>query len=123
MSIEGAGTLHRRRERPGTRLVVAVSSQKSSKIETKTTTGGFKIAFMHPTKRMPLLIICHDLLDPERALLPRLVRSGGLAIDVGASNGTWTLLGGQDGSAGPWVRPGHENLSVLGENVRMQFDR
>jgi hypothetical protein len=113
MSIEGARTLHRMRERPGTRLcqnycgltrVVAVSAQKSSKIEMKTTTGGFKIAFKHPTQRMPLLIICHDLLDPELAVLPRLVRSGSLGIDVGASNGTWTLLGGQDGSAGPWVR-------------------
>src|SRR5262245_2421543 len=66
--------------------------------EVRTATSGFRIAFNYPTQLMPLLVVFQELLDPELALLPRLLGRGRVAVDVGASIGTWTLRAAKTGA-------------------------
>lgn len=84
-----------------------------------TTDSGFRIAFNYPTQLMPLLVVFQELPYPELALLHRLLGPGRVAVDVGASIGTWTLYAARTGSLVHACEPNLEHFSVLNENVRL----
>lgn len=85
--------------------------------EVMTTLSGFRIAFNYPTQLMPLLVVFQELLDPELAMLSRLLGPGRVAVDVGASIGTWTLCAAKTGAVVHACEPDLENFSLLKENV------
>ena len=67
---------------------------------------------------MPLLIVFQELLEPEFDAVRRLLGPGTVAIDVGASIGTWTLWAAKTGATVYACEPDEENLATLNENLR-----
>jgi FkbM family methyltransferase len=97
--------------------LVTIAVRKERRIEVKTASSGFRIAFNHPRQLMPLLVVFQELLDPELAVLPRLLGPGRVAVDVGASIGTWTLFAAKTGAVVHACEPDFEHYSQLEENV------
>jgi FkbM family methyltransferase len=91
--------------------------RQPSKVAMVTANSGLRIAFNYPSQLMPLLMVFQELLDPELAMLPRLLAPGRTAFDVGASIGTWTLCAAQTGATVHACEPDHDNFSLLNENV------
>jgi FkbM family methyltransferase len=102
----------------GLARLASIAALRTPRVEVKTATSGFRIAFNYPAQLMPLLVIFQELLDPEFGLLNRLLGPGRVAVDVGASIGTWTLWAAKTGATVHACEPDFENLSVLKENVR-----
>jgi FkbM family methyltransferase len=95
---------------------LAVSRPRQA--EVITTLTGLRLAFHYPTQLMPLLVVFQELMDPELAILGGLLGPGRVAIDVGASIGTWTLCAAKTGAVVHAFEPDAENFTVLNENVR-----
>jgi FkbM family methyltransferase len=94
---------------------LAIRKPKRSIVNTTAT--GLRIAFEYPEQLMPLLVIFREVLEPELDLLPRLLGPSAIAIDVGASIGTWTLSAARTGAHVHACEPDAANLSMLIENI------
>jgi FkbM family methyltransferase len=79
--------------------------------------SGLRFAFHYPAQLMPLLVVFQELMDPELSLLARVLGPGRVAIDVGASIGTWTVCAAKTGATVHACEPDDENFAVLRENV------
>jgi FkbM family methyltransferase len=101
----------------GLARLVALAAWKDSRIEVETASSGFRIGFNYPRQLMPLLVVFQELLDPELAVLPHLLGPGRIAVDIGASIGTWTLFAAKTGAVVHACEPDCEHLSMLEENV------
>jgi FkbM family methyltransferase len=101
----------------GSARLVSLTVRKPARAEVVTAVSGFRIAFKYPAQVMPLLIVFQELLDPELAMLCRLLGPGRVAVDVGASIGTWTLPAAKTGAVVHACEPDAENLVLLRENV------
>ena len=101
----------------GVARLVSLAVRRVPRAEVRTTTSGFQIAFNYPSQLMPLLVVFQELLDPELALLPQLLGPGRVAVDIGASIGTWTLAAAKTGAVVHACEPDFENYSALQENV------
>lgn len=91
--------------------------RRPGRAEVTTTSSGFRIAFAYPAQLMPLLVVFEELPDPELGILPLVLGPGRVAVDVGASIGTWTLCAADTGAMVHAFEPDSENLSTLNENV------
>ena len=101
----------------GLSRLVSLAVCRPPRAEVTTAISGFRIAFNYPTQLMPLLVVFQELLDPELALLHRLLGPGRVAVDVGASIGTWTLCAARTGATVHACEPNLEHFLVLNENV------
>ena len=115
--IWGAREVGSLRTMAGLGRLIAIVVRKESRTEVKTASSGFRIAFNYPRQLMPLLVVFQELLDPELAVLPRLLGPGRVAVDVGASIGTWTLFAAKTGAVVHACEPDFEHFSQLEENV------
>jgi FkbM family methyltransferase len=78
---------------------------------------GLSISFRYPSQLMPTLVLYGDLLEPELGLLPLLLGPGAVAVDVGASIGTWTMTAARLGATVHACEPDPANLQMLTENL------
>jgi FkbM family methyltransferase len=99
------------------RLAFIVAS-RTPKAEVKTAESELRISFACPTQLMPLLVVFQELIEPELDAVRRLLGPGKVAVDVGASIGTWTLWAAKTGAIVHACEPDSENLAMLKENVR-----
>src|SRR3954469_1736722 len=76
-----------------------------------------RVTFRYPSQLIPTLVVFGDLLEPELALLPTELGVGAVAIDVGASIGTWTMVAAKTGATVHACEPDQENLDVLRRNL------
>jgi FkbM family methyltransferase len=97
--------------------LATLAVRRPARAEVVTAVSGLRIAFHYPTQLMPLLVVFQELMDPELAMLSRLLGPGRVAVDVGASIGTWTLSAARTGALVHACEPDAENFSVLRENV------
>ena len=97
--------------------LAALAARRPSRWHVRTATSGLDIAFNYPTQLRPSLVVFQDLLEPELGILQRLLGPGRVAIDVGASIGTWTLCAAKTGATVYSCEPDPESFSVLNENV------
>jgi hypothetical protein len=93
----------------------ALAVRRPARAEVVTVHSGLRIGFHYPTQLMPLLVVFQELMDPELAMLSRVLRPGRVAVDVGASIGTWTLSAAKTGAVVHACEPDAENFSVLQE--------
>lgn len=83
----------------------------------RTCAGGLDIFFNYPSQLMPMLVVFQDLLEPELAMVASCLGPGRVAIDVGASIGTWTLCAARTGALVHACEPDPENFASLGQNL------
>jgi FkbM family methyltransferase len=76
-----------------------------------------RIAFNYPTQLMPLLVLFREVLDPELRMVCGLLRPGSIAVDVGASIGTFSLCAAKTGAVVHACEPDPQNFLVLEENI------
>jgi FkbM family methyltransferase len=107
-----------RRTITGLLRLALLTASKAPKAEVNTANSGLRIAFNCSTQLMPLLVVFQDLLEPELDAVQRLLGPGAVAIDVGASIGTWTLWAAKTGATVYACEPDEENLATLNENLR-----
>lgn len=113
----GAHDVGLRKTMAGLARLASLVVSRPGKAEVVTTKSGFRIAFNYPAQLMPLLVVFEELLDPELTMLHKLLGPGRVAVDVGASIGTWTLSAAKTGAAVHACEPDVENFSVLKENI------
>ncbi|MCY7286734.1 MAG: FkbM family methyltransferase [Cryobacterium sp.] len=77
------------------------------------------ISFRYPAQLIPTLVVFGDLLEPELGLLPDELGPGAVALDVGASIGTWTMVAASTGATVHACEPDPDNLDLL----RLNLDR
>jgi FkbM family methyltransferase len=75
------------------------------------------VSFRYPAQLIPTLVVFGDLLEPELGLLPAELGPGTVAIDVGASIGTWTMVAARTGATVHALEPDADNLDVLRSNL------
>lgn len=75
------------------------------------------VSFRYPAQLIPTLVVFGNLLEPELGLLPRELGPGTVAIDVGASIGTWTMVAARTGAVVHALEPDVDNLDVLRNNL------
>lgn len=78
---------------------------------------GLLVFFRYPTQLIPTLVVFGDLLEPELGLLSAELGPGTVAIDVGASIGTWTMVAARTGATVHACEPDPDNLDVLRRNL------
>ena len=101
----------------GLATLVSLAVWRPSRTEVRTTTTRLRIAFNYPTQLMPLLVVFQEMLDPELTMLHTLLGPGRIALDVGASIGTWALCAAKTGAVVYACEPDSENFSMLKENI------
>lgn len=116
--IWGANEIGFMRTLAGLMRLVSLALWRRPRAKVITTANKFYIGFKYPAQLMPLLVIFQELLDPELAILHRLLGPGRVAVDVGASIGTWTLYAAETGAIVHALEPDLEHLAMLKENVR-----
>lgn len=95
-----------------------IAASRTSKAEVRTKSSELRIGFKCPTQLMPLLVVFQELIEPELDAVRRLLGPGKVAVDIGASIGTWTLWAAKTGAIVHACEPDSENLAMLDENVR-----
>lgn len=95
-----------------------IAGSRIPKAEVKTAESELRIGFKCPKQLMPLLVVFQELIEPELDAVRRLLGPGKVAVDVGASIGTWTLWAAKTGAMVHACEPDSENLAMLEENVR-----
>ncbi|MEJ2578749.1 MAG: FkbM family methyltransferase [Kineosporiaceae bacterium] len=84
----------------------------------RTHTGsGLVIDFDYPSQMMPTLVLFGDLLEPEIRMLPHVLKKGMVAVDVGASIGTWALSAARAGARVLACEPDPQNVGTLRGNI------
>ncbi len=76
-----------------------------------------EVSFRYPSQLIPTLVVFGDLLEPELGLLPGRLGHGDVAVDVGASIGTWSMVAARTGATVHACEPDPENLAVLKHNL------
>jgi FkbM family methyltransferase len=83
----------------------------------RTSRDQLDIAFRYPSQLIPTLVVFRDLLEPELRLLPAVLGPGAVAVDVGASIGTWAMSAARTGATVHACEPDKVNLEVLDANI------
>jgi FkbM family methyltransferase len=81
------------------------------------TTDDLDIVFDYPAQMMPTLVLFGDLLEPEIRMLPQVLKPGAVAVDVGASIGTWAMSAARAGARVLACEPDPANIRVMRENL------
>lgn len=97
-------------------LVITVRRPRT--VVTRGRRTGLRIAFRYPEQLIPTLVVFGDLLEPELALLEEHLDPHGIAVDVGASIGTWTMMAARTGARVHACEPDPGGLEVLRDNAR-----
>jgi FkbM family methyltransferase len=84
----------------------------------RTARNQLTITFRYPSQLMPMLVAFRDLIEPELGVLPVALGPGRIAIDVGASIGTWTMSAARTGCTVHSCEPDLLNLEMLEANLR-----
>jgi FkbM family methyltransferase len=84
----------------------------------RTVRDGLDISFRYPSQLIPTLVVFRELLEPELRLLPSVLGPGGVAVDVGASIGTWAMSAARTGATVHACEPDVVNLEMLEANAR-----
>lgn len=75
------------------------------------------ITLRYPDQLMPTLAVFGDLLEPELGLLAESLPPGTIAVDVGASVGTWAMVAARAGATVLAYEPDPLNIEVLQHNL------
>ena len=84
----------------------------------RTSRDQLSISFRYPSQLIPTLVLFRDLIEPELALLAATLGPGRVAVDVGASIGTWTMSAARTGATVHACEPDPVNLEMLEMNIR-----
>jgi FkbM family methyltransferase len=84
----------------------------------RTSRDQLSISFRYPSQLIPTLVVFGDLLEPELGFLPAILGPGAVAVDVGASIGTWALSAARTGATVHACEPDPVNLEALEANIR-----
>lgn len=101
----------------GLARLAALALRQPAHSRIRTFSSGLEIAFNYPSQLMPMLVVFQDLLEPELELLGRLLGPGRVAVDVGASIGTWALCAARTGAQVHACEPDPENFAILQQNL------
>lgn len=115
--VWGARQVGIKRTLLGLTRLAALTLRQPVQSRIRTLTSGLDIAFNHPSQLMPMLVVFQDLLEPELKLVGRYLGPGRVAIDVGASIGTWTLWAARTGALVHACEPDPENFAILEQNL------
>jgi FkbM family methyltransferase len=96
----------------------ALAVRRPEHAEVHTTRDGLNIGFRYPAQLIPTLVVFGDLLEPELGLLASVLGPGSVAVDVGASIGTWAMSAAHSGATVHACEPDPVNLEVLRANIR-----
>jgi len=86
-------------------------------VHVRTNRDALNISFRYPGQLIPTLVVFRELLEPELRLLPSALGPGSVAVDVGASIGTWAMSAARTGATVYACEPDPVNLDVLEANV------
>jgi FkbM family methyltransferase len=84
----------------------------------RTSRDQLDISFRYPSQLIPTLVLFRDLIEPELGLLAATLGPGRVAVDVGASIGTWTMSAACTGATVHACEPDPVNLEMLEMNIR-----
>jgi FkbM family methyltransferase len=96
----------------------ALAVRRPAYAEVRTARDALSISFRYPSQLIPTLVVFRDLLEPELGLLARALGPGSVAVDVGASIGTWAMSAARTGATVHACEPDPLNLNMLAENLR-----
>ena len=101
----------------GTARLAWLRARRPNTVRVTSHRHGLAVTFRYPSQLIPTLVVFGDLLEPELGLLPGRLGQGDVAVDVGASIGTWSMVAARTGAAVHACEPDPDNLAVLGHNL------
>jgi FkbM family methyltransferase len=102
----------------GSARLLNLAIRRPSRGRVRTSRDRLNIGFRYPSQLMPMLVLFQELIEPELGVLAALLGPGKVAIDVGASIGTWTLSAARTGAVVHACEPDAVNLETLDMNIR-----
>jgi FkbM family methyltransferase len=96
----------------------ALAVRRPDYAQIRTSRDQLDISFRYPSQLMPTLVLFRDLIEPELGLLAATLGPGRVAVDVGASIGTWTMSAACTGATVHACEPDPVNLEMLEMNIR-----
>jgi FkbM family methyltransferase len=96
----------------------ALAVRRPHHARVRTARDGLDISFCYPSQLIPTLVVFRELLEPELSLLAPALGPGTVAVDVGASIGTWAMSAARTGATVHACEPDAVNLEMLEANVR-----
>jgi FkbM family methyltransferase len=115
--IWGAGRVGLRRTARGAVELGLLRLRRPETVTIRAERHDLLVSFRYPTQLIPTLVVFGDLLEPELGLLPDELGQGTVAIDVGASIGTWSMVAARTGATVHALEPDADNLDVLRRNL------
>ena len=97
--------------------LLRLTVQRPNTVTVITRREGLSISFRYPSQLMPTLVVFSDIIEPEYAILRRVLHPGAVAVDIGASIGTWTLGAALTGATVHACEPDPDNMEVLTTNL------
>jgi FkbM family methyltransferase len=101
----------------GAARLFALAVRRPEYANVQTTRDALNITFRYPAQLIPTLVVFRELLEPELMLLASALGPGSVAVDVGASIGTWAMSAARTGATVHACEPDPVNLDVLKANV------
>jgi FkbM family methyltransferase len=114
----GMGQVGVTRTATGLLRLTALAVRRPDRGHILTSRDHLHISFYYPSQLIPTLIVFQDLMEPELAILSSVLGPGRVAIDVGASIGTWAMSAARTGATVHSCEPDGLNLEMLQMNVR-----
>jgi FkbM family methyltransferase len=96
----------------------ALAVRRPDYAQVRTVRDRLNISFRYPSQLIPTLVVFRDLLEPELGVLATTLGPGKVAIDVGASIGTWAMSAACTGASVHACEPDEVNLEMLEANIR-----
>ena len=96
----------------------ALAVRRPNYARIRTSRDQLDISFRYPSQLIPTLVVFRELLEPELGFLGTTLGPGTVAIDVGASIGTWAMSAARTGATVHACEPDPVNLEVLDSNIR-----
>jgi len=101
----------------GLTRLTALTIRRPDRASVQTDHNQLRISFRYPSQLIPTLVVFQELIEPELGALATMLGPGRIAIDVGASIGTWTMSAARTGAVVHAFEPDALNLEMLRENV------
>lgn len=102
----------------GMARLAAMALRRPAQAVVTTRRDNLAISFRYPSQLIPTLVMFGELLEPELRLIPTALGPGRIAVDVGASIGTWTMSAARTGATVHACEPDPENLDMLAVNLQ-----
>jgi FkbM family methyltransferase len=102
----------------GVARLSALAVRRPDCARVRTTRDRLDISFRYPSQLIPTLVVFRELLEPELGLLAPLLGPDRVAVDVGASIGTWAMSAARTGATVHACEPDTVNLEMLEANLR-----